>query len=99
MKKSDQIDLFLPDGGPRLPTLGDGEPVPPGPYRLSMLWSHGPGEGTGRYMRPYKIVAGNEQTIAGHIDNLATALRIRDLLNEHGPGAAITGHEGTDTPK
>lgn len=73
---ADQIDLFLPEG-PRGASLGDGEPVPPGPYRISMMRDLA----RQRYERPYTIVAGNGQTIAGHIDNLAVAVLLIELLN------------------
>lgn len=73
-----QFDLWLPDGGPKIRPLGDCEPMPPGPYQVSMLWCFE----RSRYVPPYTIVAGNGQTIAGHIDNLATAKLIADLLNE-----------------
>ncbi len=72
-----QFDLWLPDGGPKIPHLGDCEPVPAGPYAVSMLWDIE----RARYVPPYTITAGNGQTIAGHIDNLAAAKLIRDLLN------------------
>lgn len=72
-----QIDLFLPPPNERKATLGDGEEIPPGPYRIGKLFdaTHE------RYTRPYTIVAGDGRTIAGHIDNLAVAVLLTDLLN------------------
>jgi len=72
-----QLDLWLPEGGPTTPPLGDCEPVPPGPYRVTMLWQCLPP----RWLPPYGIVAGNGQVIAGHIDNLLAAKLIVERLN------------------
>lgn len=72
-----QFDMFLPAGGPKIPSLGDCEPVPQGPYKVSMLWCMT----LNRYVPPYTIVAGNGQTIVGHIDNLAAAQLVMERLN------------------
>lgn len=83
MPKASQFDLFLPDGGPRVPSLGDCEPVPAGPYRVGMTFDYGLGHRT----PPYTIVAADDRTIAGHIDNLAAAMMIADALNARQPDA------------
>lgn len=72
-----QFDMFLPNGGPKIPSLEDCVRVPDGPYRVSMMWDIE----RGRYVPPYTIVAGNGQTIVGHIDNLAAAQLVAERLN------------------
>lgn len=72
-----QIDFFLPDGGYKFPSLGDGEPIPPGPYRVGMLWDMG----RNRYVPPYTIVAANGRVVFGHIDNLDAAAWACTLMN------------------
>lgn len=76
-----QLDLFLPPVAERGATLGDGEPVPPGPYRVGMLFCFT----LGRYVPPYTVVAGDGRTIAGHIDNPAAAAAIAAALNARPP--------------
>lgn len=81
-----QLNLFggefvLPEGGPRGPAIGNGDPLPPGPYSLSMLYDI-PGE---YYLPPFSVVAGNGKTIAGHIPSLPIAKAVRDALNQVHP--------------
>ena len=86
-----QLSLFggesfiLPEGGPAGPALAVHDPLPPGPYALSMLWD---AEGC-FYTPPFCVVAANGQAVAGWIDSLAAAVAIRDALNRHAAALAV----------
>ena len=82
-----QLSLFgddefvLPPGGLPGPAIGDGEPLPPRPFRLSMLFDFD----LEAYALPYSIVGGDGRTVAGHIPSLEIARAVRDALNASHP--------------
>jgi hypothetical protein len=84
-----QLSLFggevfvLPEGGPQGPAVSADDGLPPGPYRLGLLYDYG----AEAYMPPFSVVAGDGRTIAGHIPSLKIAVRVRDLLNAAGDRA------------
>lgn len=74
-------EFDLPMGGPKGVALGAGDPLPPGPFALSlfydmMLASH---------VLPFSVVGADGRTVAGHIPSLEIATAIRDALNQAHP--------------
>lgn len=74
-------EFDLPIGGLRGVALGTGDPLPPGPFALSMLFDMG----LGSYLLPYCVVGADGRTVAGHIPSLEIAKAVRDALNQVHP--------------
>lgn len=70
-------EFDLPPTGPGGPSFGTGDPLPPGPFALSMLFDFE----LGRHVVPYSVVGADGRTVAGHIPSLEIAKAVRDALN------------------
>lgn len=73
-----QGELFdLPLGGPQGPSTTSKDPMPRGPYALSMLFDME----MKQYVVPFSVVGVDGKTVAGHIPSLEIAKAVRDALN------------------
>ena len=64
--------------------LGDGDPLPPGPFTVSLSTCDGP-EGVVYETIPYVVKCGNGQAVAGHVPSREIAEAIADALNRAFP--------------
>jgi hypothetical protein len=86
-RNDNPIEVHIPPSGPRKgKALAPDDPVPAGPYRISMTWVSTTGKNYtlkpgGRWTRPYTIIGKGGVCIAGQIDTIEAAAMIRNALN------------------
>lgn len=74
-----QGELFdIPPEGPNVAMTAADDPMPPGPYALSLVYDHD----LESYVIPYRVVGSNGKTVAGWIASLEIAKTVRDALND-----------------